>query len=219
MKLAIRSIHKYLSLFISLQLLLWTISGIYFAYNKIEMIRGEHLRTLQNKDVPINLAEFPTITGNSIMGIIRLDQVIFKINTSDETFYLDAKGKTIKPINSSQAMEIINTNTSLQSISANKILTIPRGAEYRGRNLPLWQVETDHPNKVNAYVDGMTGEVVSIRSSSWRLWDFLWGLHIMDYVDRDNINNLLMKVFSILALISSLSGIALFFNTRKKSIF
>jgi len=41
----------------------------------------------------------------------------------------------------------------------------------------------------------------------------------MDYVDRDNINNLLMKVFSILALISSLSGIALFFNTRKKSIF
>jgi len=80
-------------------------------------------------------------------------------------------------------------------------------------------VETDHPNKVNAYVDGMTGEVVAIRSSSWRLWDFLWGLHIMDYVDRDNINNLLMKVFSILALISSLSGIALFFNTRKKSIF
>ena len=83
MKLAIRSIHKYLSLFISLQLLLWTISGIYFAYNKIEMIRGEHLRTLQNKDVPINLAEFPTITGNSIMGIIRLDQVIFKINTRE----------------------------------------------------------------------------------------------------------------------------------------
>ncbi len=218
MKLAIKSIHKYLSLFISLQLLLWTISGIYFSYNKIEMVRGEHLRALQDKDVQINLAEFPAITGKSIIGITRLGQIIFKINKGDETFYLDAKGKTIKPINSLQAMEIINTHTSLQSISAKQILTIPRGAEYRGRGLPLWQVETDHPNKVNAYVDGMTGEVVAIRSSSWRLWDFLWGLHIMDYVDRDNINNLLMKIFSVLALISSLSGIALFFNTRKKSI-
>ena len=218
MKLTIKSIHKYLSLFISLQLLLWTISGIYFAYNKIEMVRGEHLRALQDKDVQINLAEFPAITGKSIIGITRLGQIVFKINKGDKTFYLDAKGETIKPINSFQAMEIINTNTSLQSISAKQILTIPRGAEYRGRDLPLWQVETDHPNKVNAYVDGMTGEVVAIRSSSWRLWDFLWGLHIMDYVDRDNINNLLMKIFSVLALISSLSGIALFFNTRKKSI-
>ena len=41
MKLTIRKIHKYLSLFISLQLLLWTASGIYFAYNKIENVRGE----------------------------------------------------------------------------------------------------------------------------------------------------------------------------------
>ena len=37
----IRTFHKYLSLVISIQLLLWTISGIYFAFNKIELIRGE----------------------------------------------------------------------------------------------------------------------------------------------------------------------------------
>ena len=35
-----RKIHKYLSLAISVQLLLWTVSGIYFSFNKIEDVRG-----------------------------------------------------------------------------------------------------------------------------------------------------------------------------------
>jgi len=42
MKLIVRNTHKYLSFFISVQLLLWTISGIYFAFNKIEMVRGSN---------------------------------------------------------------------------------------------------------------------------------------------------------------------------------
>ena len=45
----IRTFHKYLSLAISIQLLLWTVSGIYFAFNKIELIRGEQY--LLNEDV------------------------------------------------------------------------------------------------------------------------------------------------------------------------
>jgi len=34
----------------------------------------------------------------------------------------------------------------------------------------------------------------------------------MDWKDRDNINNLLLKVFSILALVSSTTGLILFFK-------
>jgi hypothetical protein len=37
----------------------------------------------------------------------------------------------------------------------------------------------------------------------------------MDYDQRDNINNFLLKLFSVLALISSISGIILFFVKRK----
>ena len=41
MKITLRSFHRYISLLISVQLLLWTISGIYFSFNKIENVRGE----------------------------------------------------------------------------------------------------------------------------------------------------------------------------------
>ncbi len=39
--MGLRKLHKYVSLAVSLQLLLWTISGIYFSFNKIENVRGE----------------------------------------------------------------------------------------------------------------------------------------------------------------------------------
>jgi len=40
----------------------------------------------------------------------------------------------------------------------------------------------------------------------------MWGLHIMDWVDRDNIDNLLLKIFSFIALFTSISGVILFFK-------
>ncbi|MGY8772314.1 MAG: hypothetical protein ACKVID_02910, partial [Gammaproteobacteria bacterium] len=63
MKIVIRKIHKYLSLFISIQLLLWTISGIYFAYNQIELVRGEHLRNQSYDEIDFNLQDLPPITA------------------------------------------------------------------------------------------------------------------------------------------------------------
>ena len=54
----VRSIHKYLSFFISLQLLLWTISGIYFAFNKIEHVRGEQYRIQPSATYSLKKIEF-----------------------------------------------------------------------------------------------------------------------------------------------------------------
>ena len=67
-------------------------------------------------------------------------------------------------------------------------------------------------DEINVYLNIFTGEVVAIRSAQWRIWDLMWGFHIMDWQERDNIDNLLLKIFSILALVSSISGILLFFK-------
>mgnify|MGYP001052333403 FL=1 len=54
MKSIVRNVHKYLSFSISLQLLLWTVSGIYFAFNKIEMVRGEQYILTQSYAVDLS---------------------------------------------------------------------------------------------------------------------------------------------------------------------
>ena len=66
--------------------------------------------------------------------------------------------------------------------------------------------------EINVYQNPFSGEIVAIRSSQWRMWDLMWGLHIIDWVYRDNISNIFLKIFSFIALFTSISGLILFFK-------
>jgi hypothetical protein len=57
--------------------------------------------------------------------------------------------------------------------------------------------------------------VLAVRHGAWRWWDFLWSLHIMSYTDRDTIGTWLLKVFSVMALITAGLGVWLFRATRR----
>ena len=212
----IRTFHKYLSLAISIQLLLWTVSGIYFAFNKIELIRGEQY--LLNEDVSnLDLTEIKgTFNTKSINIVKRLDKWILRLEGETEVYYRALNGEELMELNELEAIEIVRQKTSLIPLKAVKINSQSRGSEFRGRKLPLYKVSTESEDNINVYVGAMSGEIAAIRSDSWRTWDFMWGAHIIDYRDRDNIDNFLLKVLSILALISALSGIALFFKTFKR---
>ncbi|HIB75837.1 MAG TPA: hypothetical protein EYO56_08235, partial [Gammaproteobacteria bacterium] len=77
----IRLFHKYLSLVISIQLLLWTISGIYFAFNKIELVRGEQYLIEQNSS-KLNLKEVESsFSAKNVNFVRRLDEWIIKVET------------------------------------------------------------------------------------------------------------------------------------------
>ncbi len=88
--------------------------------------------------------------------------------------------------------------------------------EYRGRPLPAWAIHLDHPENLIAYVDAKSGNFERVRYSSWRVFDFLWMFHTMDYAGRDNFNNLLLRAFSLFGLATIVSGFTLFFMTIKK---
>ena len=212
----IRSFHKYLSLIISIQLLLWTISGIYFAFNKIELVRGEQY-IIEERDSVLNIENL-NINSNTkgIEVFKRLDQWIVKVEISTGFKYQDLSGNAVNELSPNQAIEVVKLMTTLSPIDVIKVNESSARSEFRGRNLPIYKIKTNSSDDSNVYVDVMSGKIVAIRSDSWRIWDFLWGAHIIDYRERDNINNILLKIFSVLALLSSLSGIALFFNTIKK---
>ena len=179
MKITLRSFHRYISLLISVQLLLWTISGIYFSFNKIENVRGEQYL---------------------VKGLDALKQ----------------SSELSEKLSFEESIKIIEERTTLNPISVVLIEDPMRGSEYRGRELPLYKVVSinEDNEEINVYQNPFSGEVVAIRSTQWRLWDLMWGLHIMDWVDRDNIGNIWLKIFSFIALFSSVSGIVLFFYRK-----
>lgn len=198
----IRSLHRYLSIFIAIQLLLWTVSGIYFAFNKIELIRGEQYRLPTNVEYRI---------------FDRLGQQVIASNKDGNIVYRTyPEGNLLEKLSDEEAKLIASIKTSLEPASAILLTESLPGSEYRGRSLPIYQITTTSKDDTNIYLDPLSGDVLAIRSDSWRMWDFLWSLHIMDYDQRDNINNFLLRIFSILALVSSISGILLFFFSKKK---
>ena len=214
MKLIVRNTHKYLSFFISIQLLLWTISGIYFAFNKIENVRGEQYRAQTSSDYNFNKIEFEIPNAESVNVKKRLGKTIIAASTKNGMRYFNEEGGALQKISFDEAKQLVSKQTSLKPMAVEEIYTSEKGSEYRGRELPLYKVVTRNvnDNEINAYLNIFTGEVVAIRSAQWRIWDLMWGFHIMDWQERDNIDNLLLKIFSILALVSSISGILLFFK-------
>ncbi len=218
MKFIVRNTHKYLSFFISIQLLLWTVSGIYFAFNKIENVRGEQYRINQPADILLGQLSFSIPDAIDINIKKRLGDTIVIASTKSGMRYLDTNGNPLNHITSDEAMAIVEQATTLQPQRVEQVNDSSRGSEYRGRALPIYRVITKNANdaEINVYVNIYSGDISAIRSVQWRIWDLMWGFHIMDWVERDNIDNILLKIFSILALVSSLTGVLLFFKVDFK---
>ena len=214
MRNIVRNTHKYLSFFISVQLFLWTASGIYFAFNKIELVRGEQYRLTESFPINFDEVKFSRPDVQQIKAIKRLDEVIFVLSGSKGIEYLDAFGTPVNKLNKSEVFEIVRSSSILEPIDLEEITESSKGSEFRGRDLPLYKVTSlnDKDKKINLYLNIFSGEITAVRSLQWRIWDLMWGFHIMDWQTRDKINNIFLQIFSILALVSSISGIMLFFR-------
>ena len=219
MRNIVRNTHKYLSFFISDQLFLWTVSGIYFAFYKIELVRGEQYRLTESFPINIDEVKFSRSDVQHVKAINRLGEIIFVVSGSKGIEYLDPFGAPVNKLNKNEVFEIVSSSSTLEPIDLEEITESSKGSEYRGRDLPLYKVTSlnDKDKKINLYLNVFSGEITAVRSLQWRIWDLMWGFHIMDWQTRDKINNIFLKIFSILALVSSISGILLFFKVDYKS--
>jgi len=58
-----RKTHRYLGLFIGLQFIMWTISGLYFSWTDIDEIHGDQFLNENKKEVTFNDLKSPSELG------------------------------------------------------------------------------------------------------------------------------------------------------------
>ena len=100
-----------------------------------------------------------------------------------------------------------------EALTAASLLTadsVSTHHEFRKQPLPAWAVHSGDEEGATAYVPAELGQVLRIRNDRWRVFDFLWMLHTMDYQRRDNFNNLALRALSVLGLVTVASGLLLF---------
>ena len=214
----LRRWHRWLAIVTAVQLLAWTLSGIYFAFIDIDFVRGaQHREAPLPTAIDLSSANWVASEATEVLIRHRLPQeVVVGVVGADETRWYRPNGEPLPALTEVEALKLAGIKTDLRADQAVLIRDAVTGSEYRGRALPLWQVfNEDNPDTV-AYIDPKSGDVTAIRNTAWRWWDFLWSLHIMDYDDRDTIGTLLLKLFSVLALLTAVGGIAVFFSLSNK---
>ena len=223
--IAARKTHKWLGLFIGLQVVIWSLSGLYMTVVHIDTIHGDHLiRALPQSSVDAaNLADPLSVLRANRWQSVRLawvrNQPAYVVKGDAGETVVDARNnKPVLPPTEAEIRSIAKaTYTGNEPIaSAQLISDIP--GEIRGRKPPLWRVEFDHWNKPTLYFSPTTGELVSRRHELWRIFDFVWMFHIMDYDERENVNNPLLQTFTWGAVLMALSGawLLLFAFPKKK---
>ena len=221
-----RKTHKWIGLFVGLQVVVWSLSGLYMTAVHIDIIHGDHLireappRAVDLSELrdPAALAAAAGATGVRLAWVG--DRPAFVLATEAGERVLDAaSGQPVAMPGESDIRAIARaTYTGSEAIASAKLISEVPG-EIRGRKPPLWRVEFDHWNKPTLYFSATTGELLSRRHELWRIFDFVWMLHIMDYDERENVNNLLLRIFTWGALAMVLSGAWLLlyaFPKRKK---
>src|SRR3546814_10368328 len=86
----------------------------------------------------------------------------------------------------------------------------------QSRKPPFWQVEFEGWNRPTLYLSPSTGELISRRHTLWRVFDFVWMLHIMDYDERTDVNNPLLRIATWSAFAMAISGACLLIWSRSE---
>ena len=230
----IRKTHRYLGIILGIQFLMWTISGLYFSWSDINEIRGD----LDRKTPPRLQGNLKLVSPEVIFNDsgLKPDSIhdIHLVNILGKPFYslqfftgnelkrilADATSGAIRPAISKEEAARIASESFIDAANVKSIGYITQASphdEYRDKPLPAWVVTFEHPTHTNVYVSADLGKVESFRNRKWRIFDFLWMGHMMGYQDRDDTNNLLLRIFSAFGLLTVLSGFILFFVSRKKT--
>jgi uncharacterized iron-regulated membrane protein len=240
----IRKSHRYLGLLLGIQFLLWTIGGLYFSWNNIDEVHGDfQKKRVPLLSSSIHLVS-PSIVLDSIKSVHRVDSLVSiqLIDILGKPYYqvrcisamhemsshtdhhelmnhlADAQSGALRsPLSEQEAIQVAKRHFSDEAkvVSVQKVDSIHSHHEYRSGELPAYAITFEHPTNTTVYVATELGTVQKFRNNKWRVFDFLWMMHTMDYEGRDNFGNLLLRVFSVFGLITVLSGFLLFIISSK----
>ena len=199
---------------VGIQALIWTLSGLYMTVVHIDIIHGDHfIRRAEPRPVPTAEIVSPVTAAAAFpeAEMVRLswllDRPVYIVKAKTGERLVDAlHGQPLPPPSSEQIRQLAeHWFTGPERLAKLELITdLP--SEVRGRKPPLWRAEFDGWNKPTLYLSPDTGQLLTRRHELWRIFDFFWMLHIMDYGTRDNVNNWLLRGFTLLASTTVLSG-------------
>lgn len=212
-------VHKWLALIIGLQIILWFATGWFISFFPIERVRGEHLaRPLASAALPADALPLAIREQLATVGpITRLETrmvagrpLVQVDRPANRPMLFDlASGRKVSPVSADMARSLAIADYAGTGTVAAVRPIVAETPQYRGP-LPAWRVEFADDEHTALYVAADTAKVLARRTDLWRIYDFLWGLHIMDWGEHENINHWWLWATAALSLTVALTGTIMF---------
>ncbi|MAY76927.1 MAG: hypothetical protein CL802_04830 [Citromicrobium sp.] len=213
--------HIWLGWLIGVPLLMWTLTGLVMVARPIDQVRGEHLRAeVTERALPPQLA-LPAIPD----GQPRPVEITIRYGDSGPVALARFADGSLRRFSAESGALLPELSASdARAVLAGRIVTDSPLKELRKfdadeppfdfrRPVDVWRGEYEDGTRV--YIGRQSGAVEAVRTPFWRLFDFMWGLHIMDLQTREDTSHPILIAFAALGAIGSLMGIVLLFRRRR----
>ncbi|WP_448547692.1 PepSY domain-containing protein [Thalassotalea fusca] len=234
------AVHKWLSLIVGLQLLIWLATGLYFNLMDHSKATGNAFRVHAHHEG--NLPSFDLVATSELQSepplelklVWLLQQPYYHLiyergqhnYQSRHSTLFDATTGKQHALTAQQVFTLAQDSYSGTGKLNTPVLAEPPFSDYVGQQNSMWMVAVDDEVNTTIYMDAVTGQVLRHANDDSRLKDLMMKLHFMDYGNSGGFNHWLIIVFAIATLILSSTGViwlvqqyrkgALKFSRRKK---
>ena len=213
--------HIWLGWLVGVPILMWCVTGLVMVARPIEEVRGDHLRAAHAAIDPAEIV-FPGTIGEPIhearLGA-QPDGPAWIVTGADggRWRYSARFGTATPPVVEDEAGRIAAAAYAGEaSLSAVTYLPAGEAPTEARSSAAVWQAKFTDGTTV--YIDDATGEVLALRTGQWRLYDAMWGLHIMDLQTREDTHHPILIAFAALSALGALLGCVLLFRRRKARV-
>ena len=227
--LLLKKLHKWVGLFIGIQVLLWLLSGLVISLLDPVKVNGRQwaspVVTEPQYIGPTALLEPAELPTEYLKDALSIDLTIqhgipvYLIRHSDGEHLVSGIDGSLVTFESVDAEKL-----AIQDFNGDgEVISVERGMapdmETRNHSGAYWRVNFSDKANTAIYISISTGKILERRNSYWRVRDFFWMLHIMDYAGHKDFNNPLIITVALVAIWLGLSGFLLLFGSFNRHDF
>ena len=220
MRRTLRRWHVWLGWLVGVPMIFWTVSGLVMVARPIEDVRGSALIRDAAPIASTRGVVAPMIEGRAVAALkleSRAEGPRWVIGFADGGSRLahPATGALLPALGAADAArEVASRYTGTAKVVETRRVAADSPPLELRRAMDGWRVRMD--DGTHFYVDAGSGEIVARRTRWWRIYDFMWGLHIMDLQGREETNNPWVVTFGALSVLMALLAIVLLPLTVKR---
>lgn len=225
--LTLQKLHKWVALLLGIQLVLWTVSGLVFALLDQKTVSGELLAS--PPPMPVLAADVTLADPSGWMETFA-DRGVHEVSLrplAGGWIYRIALEGGIELRRAADGAPVVIDAALARRLALDHyrgggrlvgVQYLPESTLETRQAGATWQATFNDPGGTNLYFSAADGALVAARGDTWRVFDFFWMLHTMDYTGRDDFNNPLAILVGTAALWIGLTGVWLLFRVFRWNV-